>query len=222
MSREPATAEMVEIEVHFVRATKAQATEIVLPDFRFVPPEAKPGRHPIPFGLFAVTGIFTPQQTVETLSRLKKAGAAISSMQRTATLSGHRAQVQNVREFRYPSKYSEPNNDGKVVPVSFRTKPVGISLEFEPKVAGDSITLIIGANIKELTGYSDYTAKKDEDPNTKKSDASPVWQPNFKTREVATEVTLYSGQTVLLAETEEKSEDRGHFIFITARVIITP
>jgi len=107
------------------------------------------------------------------------------------------------------------------VPVAFETVPIGLVLEFEPKTgSAEAIDLIVGASIKELTGYADYSAKQDQNQATDKPSASsPVWQPLIKNREATTEVTLYSGQTVLLSGTAETGKDRTQFIFITAREV---
>jgi hypothetical protein len=210
-----ARAEMVEIEVRFVQATKTQAAEIPTPELNF----PNPSGPRIPPELLAVSGVFSAEQASVALARLKKAGAEIASVPRIIALDGRRATVQNVREFRYPSEYSKPDASGKVVPIAFETVPIGIVLEFEPKMGpAETIDLIIAAGIKELTGYADYTGRQGSNQTTdKRSATSPVWQPIIKAREVTTEVTVLSGQTVLLSGTAETDKDRAQFIFITAR-----
>lgn len=214
-----ARAEMVEIEVRFVQATKTQAAEIPAPELNF----PNPSGPRIPPELLAVSGVFSAEQASVTLARLKKAGAEIASVPRIIALDGRRATVQNVREFRYPSEYSKPDASGKVVPVAFETVPIGIVLEFEPKMGpAETIDLIIAAGIKELTGYADYAGRQDANQTIdKRSATSPVWQPIIKAREVTTEVTVLSGQTVLLSGTAETGKDRAQFIFITAREVRT-
>lgn len=208
-----AADEMVEIEVRFVKATKAQIAAIFPPELPL--PQGDPGDQP---GILMLAGVLSAEQMARSLSGLKKSGAEILNAPRTVAVIGHRARIQNVREFRYPSKYSDPDKDGKVVPIAFETNPVGIVMELEPKIgAGGTIDLRISPKITELIGYSDFTGTA-----SPKSSASPVWLPRFWRREISTEVTLSPGSTVLLSGLGERSDARSDFIFVTARILRSP
>lgn len=219
-AEEKAAAEMVEIEVRFVQATAAQAADILTPSLHFSLPGGPAGTPPGAPEILAVSGVFTAEQATATFAKLKKAGVEIESMPRIVALNGRRATVQNVREFRYPSEYSKPDASGKVVPVAFETAPIGLVLEFEAQTGPEgAIALVVSAQISALTGYADYSKKAQDPADPKSSAGSPVWQPVIKKREVTTQMTIYSGQTMLLSGTGFTDTDRAHYIFITAREV---
>jgi type II secretory pathway component GspD/PulD (secretin) len=152
------------------------------------------------------------------LSELKKSGAKIVNAPRTVTVTGHRVRIQNVREFRHPSKYSEPTSAGKIIPVVFETVAVGLIMELEPKIeSGNTIGLIISLMITELTGFTDHTGTA-----SPQSAASPVWQPDVKRREISTEVTLAPGSTVLLSALGSQATDQIDFILVSPRILPSP
>ncbi len=219
-AQDKAAAEMVEIEVRFMKATAAQATDILIPALNFSAPGGQSPTPPAVPDILAVSGVFTADQASATFTKLKKAGAAIESIPRIIALNGRRAAVQNVREFRYPSEYSKPDAAGKVVPVAFETAPIGLVLEFEANTGPEgTIDLVVSAQISALTGYADYSRKAQNPNDCKSSRGSPVWQPVIKRQEVTTNVTIYSGQTLLLSGPRDTETDRAQYIFITVREV---
>lgn len=210
-------AEMVEIEVHFVKTTQAQTPGILVSDDQW-PMTAPP---PANRGILGIRGVLTPDQTKEILAQLKKAGAEIFTAPRTVVLSGRKARVQNVREFLYPSEYSVSDKPtAKAVPVAFASKNVGISMEFEPKTGpAGLIELNFSTQIGELTGFADHPASASGQATKKAPETSPantVWQPVFKNFDMTTHVTLSSGQTVAFSSPGENPEAKYNLLFVTA------
>ncbi len=237
------TPRMVEVEARFVEATEAQMNAAYLalnaanPAHSAEPP-AGIDWHPEPEGIFAILGIFTGEQTRKILDGLKSQKARVVSNPRVVTLSGHRARVENVRELRYPTEFSNPTKEpGRTVPTAFETKNVGITLEVEPNLQpGGEIHLRVSPSIVTFLGFIDYSSGEPgldfakptlaEEILKRPLKGGGVWQPVFKTRQLTTEVTLYSGQTILMAARwgdpdAKKTQARAaqYFAFITAREV---
>lgn len=227
--------EMVEVEVLFVKVSEKQAKELVaLEGMHF----GSPAGGTEPAVGFTVSGVIDSASTQRVIRKLRELGAEFTTSPKTTVLSGRRARVQNVREFRYPFEYSKPSEvNGKVYPQNFATTNVGITLEFEPNVSGDTIDLILSPNITELTGFVDYSkevagAKPSPKPGQLEAELEKiigkgdlVWQPVFQTRQVSTEVTMVSGQTIVITEGKSTPSDpaaKTTLIFATARQQQTP
>jgi general secretion pathway protein D len=115
-----------------------------------------------------------------------------------------------------------------VIPSAFESKNVGVTLEVMPTVGPDGVTINLTASprIVDFLGFIDYSGVKSGDAPPKPESypamlkaplkGGGVWQPVFSSREVSTTVALYSGQTLLIAET---GEGPRCFIFLTATVI---
>lgn len=183
--------------------------------------------------VLAVAGIFTnPQFQVVLRALNQQKGVDLVSAPKVTTKSGQRAQIQIVREFRYPSEYDLPQvtqTAGGVytpatptTPTAFETKPVGITLEVEPTVGPDGYTidLILSPRIVEFDGFINYGSEINTVVTVVGFGISAPFlvtpnvinQPVFSTREVTTEVTVYDGQTVVLGglirEDIQKVEDK--------------
>lgn len=222
------TPRLVEIETRFVRATDAQLNKALNAGAESTPPNSLPPGDP-PSGVMAIQGVFTPEQSKGILNKLEEAGAEIISIPRAITLSGRRAHLENVRELRYPSKFSTPSKEsGKVIPISFETKNVGIMLEVQPTVGPDNYTIEIfyGPRIVEFLGFIDYSAAKPgatppgPDANLEMLKAplkgGGIWQPVFSTREMSATLSVFNGQTLLITETGKSP----HLcLFLTVRLL---
>jgi hypothetical protein len=217
--------EMVEFQVRFVEATAKQIFDILNADKRneslaapFAPPSAPPESVP---AILNVTGVLTVEQTTGLFKKLKEQQINITATPRATTLIGRKALVENVKEFRYPSVFSKPDKDGKIFPEEFETRPIGIRMELAPtNESANTIDVTLFTVISKLTGFSG------EKPDPAKAAAEPkpdlAWQPHFKTNQVATEVTIPSGGTIMLCTSGNGEGAKEDFIFITARKISSP
>ncbi len=171
------------------------------------------------------------------------------------TKSGQRAIIEIVREFRYPTQFQPPQipqtvgsfrSDtgitGTIVPLgtsstvpvtpttptSFETRNTGVTLEVEPVVGPDGVTIDLNLvpQVVEFEGFINYGspifAPSSSFINTvtgglissPQSVITPnvINQPIFSTRKVTTSVSVWDGQTVVLGglmrEDVQKTEDR--------------
>jgi len=184
-------------------------------------------------GVLALAGVFTnPQFQIVVRALNQQKGVDLVSAPKVTTKSGQRANIQIVREFRYPSEYDLPQvtqSPGSAytpatptTPTAFETKPVGITLEVEPTVGPDGFTidLILSPRIVEFDGFINYGSPIRANVNVAGTaitanilvTLNTINQPVFSTREVTTEVTVYDGQTVVLGglirEDVQKVEDK--------------
>ena len=160
-------------------------------------------------GILSLAGIFTnPQFQVVLRALNQKKGIDVLSAPSVTTKSGATAKIEVVREFRYPSQYEPPEipqttGSGTqpitpATPTSFEMKPIGVTLEVEPTVGADNYTidLRLEPEVSEFEGFINY--------------GSPIFNqgvlvtenvinyPVFSERKVATSVSIYDGQTVVL------------------------
>jgi general secretion pathway protein D len=194
-------------------------------------------------GIFGLAGVFTqPQFQVVIRALNQKKGVDLLSAPKVTTKSGQRAVIEIVREFRYPTTFTPPQvpsissgtttTINAVVPVvvtpttpqTFETRNTGVTLEVEPVVGPDGVT--IGLNlvpqVVEFEGFINYGSPINAVGVTTAagiSVSSPIRltdnvinQPIFSTRKVTTSVSVWDGQTVvmggLMREDVQKSEDR--------------
>lgn len=160
-------------------------------------------------GVLALAGIFTnPQFQVVLRALNQKKGVDVLSAPRVTTKSGSTANIQIVREFRYPQEYEPPQipqSTGSgtqpitpATPSSFKTKPIGVVLEVEPTVGPDNYTidLRLAPDVSEFEGFINYGS-----PILNKGvevTANVINYPVFSQRKVETSVSIYDGQTVAL------------------------
>jgi general secretion pathway protein D len=201
--------------------------------------------------IFGLAGVFTdPQFQVVIRALNQKKGIDLLSAPKITTKSGQRAVIEIVREFRYPTQFTEPkvpdvqshgtSNSttttialpvvGPSTPSNFETRNTGVTLEVEPVVGPDGVTIDLnlvpqvvefegfinyGSPIKTvnpaLLGFSPSTLLGMSTESITLTD-NVINQPIFSTRKVTTSVSVWDGQTVVLGglmrEDVQKVEDR--------------
>ena len=206
-------------------------------------------------GIFGVGGLLTdPQFQVVVRALNQKKGVDLLSAPRVTTKSGQRAVIEIVREFRYPTQFDPPqipqtvgsvttrSDTGGIIPLGgassvpvtpttpthFETRNTGVTLEVEPVVGPDGVTIDLNLvpQVVEFEGFINYgspiLAPSSSFLNTvtgglissPQSVLTPnvINQPIFSTRKVTTSVSVWDGQTVVLGglmrEDVQKTEDR--------------
>jgi general secretion pathway protein D len=196
-------------------------------------------------GIFGLSGVFTdPQFQVVVRALNQKKGIDLLSAPRVTTKSGQRAVIEIVREFRYPTQFQAPqipttfggsnnpnvslgNSTGGTFPVTpttptgFETRNTGVTLEVEPVVGPDGITIDLNLvpQVVEFEGFINYgspirTSSVNALGMAQTVELTPniINQPVFSTRKVTTSVSVWDGQTVVLGglmrEDVQKTEDR--------------
>lgn len=197
-----------------------------------------------------------PQFQVVVRALNQKKGVDLLSAPRVTTKSGQRAIIEIVREFRYPTQFQPPqipqtvgavrNDNGGLVgdliplsggstvpvtpttPTAFETRNTGVTLEVEPVVGPDGVTIDLNLvpQVVEFEGFINYgspilspsSSFLDTVANVIRSTPQNVITPNvinqpiFSTRKVTTSVSVWDGQTVVLGglmrEDVQKTEDR--------------
>lgn len=204
-----------------------------------------PGATSLAPGIFGLAGIFTdPQFQVVIRALNQKKGLDLLSAPRVTTKSGQRAVIEIVREFRYPTQFQPPeipqtfgsgNNPNVAVgsstggtfpvtpttPTAFETRNTGVTLEVEPVVGPDGITIDLNLvpQVVEFEGFINYgspirTSSVNILGMAQTVELTPniINQPVFSTRKVTTSVSVWDGQTVVLGglmrEDVQKTEDR--------------
>ncbi|MEP6809782.1 MAG: Amuc_1098 family type IV pilus outer membrane protein [Chthoniobacterales bacterium] len=205
-------------------------------------------------GIFGLSGVFTdPQFQVVIRALNQKKGVDLLSAPRVTTKSGQRAQIEIVREFRYPTQFSEPKIPdirsgsagsgisvslpivGPSTPSAFETRNTGVTLEVEPVVGPDGVTIDLNLvpQVVEFEGFVNYgSAIKTINPSLLGGllglpsalvgnqsitlTDNVINQPIFSSRKVTTSVSVWDGQTVVLGglmrEDVQKTEDRTPII----------
>jgi general secretion pathway protein D len=197
-------------------------------------------------GIFGLAGVFTqPQFQVVIRALNQKKGVDLLSAPKVTTKSGQRAVIEIVREFRYPTTFTPPQvptfsstvGGGAAAPAvvtpttpqTFETRNTGVTLEVEPVVGPDGVTIDLNLvpQVVEFEGFINYgspifavgTNSTVIAGQTLLSLTAPVLltsnvinQPIFSTRKVTTSVSVWDGQTVvmggLMREDVQKTEDR--------------
>ena len=203
-------------------------------------------------GIFGLSGVFTDPQFQLVIRALnQKKGIDLLSAPRVTTKSGQRAIIEIVREFRYPTQFTEPkvpdisgrgtSNSttttialpvvGPSTPTNFETRNTGVTLEVEPVVGPDGMTidLNLAPQVVEFEGFINYGSPINTvNPALLGFLGVPadilgvqqaitltdnvINQPIFSTRKVTTSVSIWDGQTVVLGglmrEDVQKTEDK--------------
>jgi general secretion pathway protein D len=208
-------------------------------------------------GIFGLSGVFTdPQFQVVIRALNQKKGVDLLSAPRVTTKSGQRAVIEVVREFRYPTQFQPPqipqtfrsdeSSQAPLVgttlfpvasasfpvtpttPTAFETRNTGVTLEVEPVVGPDGVTIDLNLvpQVVEFEGFINYGSpifagsSSFFDTLTGMVRTSPrnlltenvINQPIFSSRKVTTSVSVWDGQTVVLGglirEDVQKVEDR--------------
>jgi general secretion pathway protein D len=206
-------------------------------------------------GIFGLSGVFTdPQFQVVIRALNQKKGIDLLSAPKITTKSGQRAVIEIVREFRYPTQFTEPKVPdiqgrgssssttttialpvvGPSTPSNFETRNTGVTLEVEPVVGPDGVTIDLNLvpQVVEFEGFINYgspirtvnPALLGFSPTTLLGTTTQaitltdnvINQPIFSTRKVTTSVSVWDGQTVVLGglmrEDVQKTEDRTPFL----------
>ncbi len=215
-----------------------------------------PGASALAPGIFGLSGVFTdPQFQVVIRALNQKKGIDLLSAPRVTTKSGQRAVIEIVREFRYPTQFTEPrvpdiqgrgsSNSttttvalpvvGPSTPSNFETRNTGVTLEVEPVVGPDGVTIDLNLvpQVVEFEGFINYGSPiSTVNPallgflglpgnilGTQQSIVltdNVINQPIFSSRKVTTSVSVFDGQTVVLGglmrEDVQKTEDRTPII----------
>ena len=214
-----------------------------------------PGASSLAPGFFGLSGVFTdPQFQVVIRALNQKKGVDLLSAPRVTTKSGQRAVIEIVREFRYPTQFDPPKIPDSVgstgtsgvigqagtttvpvtptTPTGFETRNTGVTLEVEPVVGPDGVTIDLNLvpQVVEFEGFINYgspilapsTSFLSQLTGNIVSAPSSVITPNvinqpiFNTRKVTTSVSVWDGQTVVLGglmrEDVQKTEDRTPII----------
>jgi general secretion pathway protein D len=197
---------------------------------------------------FGLAGVFTdPQFQVVIRALNQKKGIDLLSAPRVTTKSGQRAVIEIVREFRYPTQFQPPqipqtvgSTSGTVggtttvpitptTPTAFETRNTGVTLEVEPVVGPDGVTIDLNLvpQVVEFEGFINYGSPILAPPAvnpitgtllTSSTVLTPnvINQPIFSSRKVTTSVSVWDGQTVVLGglmrEDVQKVEDRTPII----------
>ncbi len=207
-------------------------------------------------GIFGLSGVFTdPQFQLVVRALNQKKGVDLLSAPRVTTKSGQRALIEIVREFRYPTQFAEPkipeisgrgtSNSisttialpvvGPATPSAFETRNTGVTLEVEPVVGPDGVTIDLNLvpQVVEFEGFINYGSPiKTINPallgvlgfpaavtgidSSIELTPNIINQPIFSSRKVTTSVSVWDGQTVVLGglmrEDVQKTEDRTPII----------
>jgi general secretion pathway protein D len=196
-------------------------------------------------GIFSLAGVFTqPQFQVVIRALNQKKGVDLLSAPKVTTKSGQRAVIEIVREFRYPTTFTPPQvpsitggagGTGTIsievvtptTPQTFETRNTGVTLEVEPVVGPDGVTIDLNLvpQVVEFEGFINYGSQIfGVNPNAISGATIPrivltdnvINQPIFSTRKVTTSVSVWDGQTVvmggLMREDVQKTEDRTPII----------
>jgi general secretion pathway protein D len=198
-------------------------------------------------GIFGLAGVFTdPQFQVVIRALNQKKGVDLLSAPKVTTKSGQRAVIEIVREFRYPTTFTPPqvpsisSSTGTTIiggvpatvpvvvtpttPQTFETRNTGVTLEVEPVVGPDGITIDLNLvpQVVEFEGFINYGSPifaVGVQTVGVITTSAPVLltnnvinQPVFSTRKVTTNVSVWDGQTVVLGglmrEDVQKTEDK--------------
>ena len=220
-------AGQVEIEARFIEVREALALSLKDPvgnPLFAVFPSVK-GFSPVSAQLGLVTGVLTKGQVEPFLAKLEKMkGVDLLSTPRVTTRSGQRAVIEIIRERRYPVDWKKDEQaKGGWVPTAFETRNVGVTLEVEPTLGLDkTIDLRLIPQVVEYLGNVDVDTGKPVKADTAAGRLRPV----FSTRKATTDVSIFSGNSVIFSgfgETEEtkpfkpKTPGRRLIVIVTAR-----
>ena len=149
----------------------------------------------------------------------RKAGSDLMSAPKVTVLSGKRASITVAQELRYPESYGDIESTASSsggggqggggnaaisitagTPQDFVTRNVGVEMSVTPNVENDdTISLILEPRVTEFEGFVEYGGPSVAiTSDATVSVPAGFYQPIFSTREMATEVTVYDGATVVM------------------------
>ncbi len=154
---------------------------------------------------------------IRALSR--KTGTDLMSAPKVTVLSGKRATISVGQEFRYPESYGDIESTASSsgggnsggggnaaisitagTPEDFTTRNVGVELAVTPNVENDdTISLVLEPKVTEFEGFVEYGGPSVAIAGgTTVSVPAGFFQPVFSVREIATEVTVFDGATLVM------------------------
>lgn len=202
-------------------------------------------------GIFSVAGVFTdPQFQVVVRALDQKRAVDLLSAPSVTTKSGQRAVIEVNREFPFPVEFDPPQipqDFGSIggtalvpgtlgtppssfpvtptTPVTFETKNTGVTLEVDPTVGADNVTIDLNLipEVIEFEGFINYGSPIQTFSTNAIGVATPIVitpnvinQPVFSVRRVSTNITIWDGSTVVLGglmrEDIQKVEDKVPFL----------
>ncbi|MEA3209539.1 MAG: ral secretion pathway protein [Chthoniobacter sp.] len=199
----------VEIESKFIEIPDAIAKDLIVEQFPGTPPD-------VSRNLASLAIVLSEKDAEALLMKLSsQEGVDVLSAPRVTTHSQQRAVVEIIREFRYPTEYER--KEGKpVTPTAFETRNCGITLEVEAMLGedGSTIDLKLAPQVVEFLGFISYPSGEmmpvKREPGQSFNDRlgapklpdkpyapDETRQPIFSTRKTSTEVTIFSGHTVV-------------------------
>ncbi len=199
-------------------------------------------------GVFSIAGVFTdPQFQIVMRAINQKKAVDLLSAPKVTTKSGQRAVIQINREFRYPVEFDPPQVPQEIgssvgdeligggtapavfpvtptTPTAFEVKNTGVTLEVEPTVGSDGVTIDLNLipEVIEFEGFINYGSPIQTFGITPLGQAEQfvitpnvINQPVFSVRRVSTNISIWDGATVVLGglirEDVQKVEDKVPF-----------
>ncbi len=161
------------------------------------------GANPMLGSIFNISSVLTnPELNLVIHALQQKGGTDVLSAPRVTAKSGETAEIRVVEEIIYPTEFNMEaqeigtggtGDQGRtvvvVVPGGFEMRETGVILVVNPTVSPDGYTidLTMAPEVAELIDWIDYGSQGYE-----------VWQPIFSSRRVATRISIWDGQTVVM------------------------
>lgn len=167
---------------------------------------------------------------------IDKGEATLVESTMVSARSGQRAKVESIHEFIYPTDWDpaqllhpDKANGAKTVlvppqPTAFETRNVGVTLEVDPVVGADQLTidLNLAPELVYLAGKERWGIHRSKEVEVE------VKTPSFYTVKTTTQVTLIAGETYLMAtltprdlETGMADPRRKIFSFVKADLVVS-
>ncbi|HEY2343173.1 MAG TPA: hypothetical protein VGH90_09105, partial [Chthoniobacteraceae bacterium] len=184
-------------------------------------------------GMFSELPPDQVRKALETLVRLK---ADFFGRPRLVVKTGQHAVAETVREIRYPTQF-DPSEDepGKLIPVAFETRNVGVTLEVEASAEDGRIRLSVAPKVVRFLGFIGYHENKSipvKEPQAlsqlvkRRMAEGVMWQPVFASQQTTKILPVESDEAISLCELpnnpvpkELGTDDVRTFVFIKARTL---
>lgn len=182
-----ARSQLIEIESRLLVVTAADAAQLGLPGTSATAPDQ-------------FRSVLTPPERESLLQKLEGRARFVTTP-RVTTRSGQRAVIEVIREFRFPTRFTDSaDRSGLLLPEEFKTQNAGLTAEFEPVAGPDGLidltTLFSIVSIDRMITFAG--GKRLFSPHPPAGDKSWVQQPVFDIAKIDFSVILRSGETALL------------------------
>ncbi len=178
-------------------------------------------------GILSVSSILTNPELTFILHALEqKSGVNLLSAPKVTTKSGANAEIKVVKELIYPTQFNIETADVTsgytgipptyTVPGAFEVRDIGVVLNVTPVVSPDGYTidLTMLPQVVELADWVNYGYTRVEADGSEQN--VPMLQPVFHSRSIATSISIWDGQTVvmggLITEGQSTTEDKIPFL----------